>query len=206
MMSAVGRAYLLADLPADGIFLLVERLLLLGGDMRVVPASHIALFGADLVILGVQGGPLVLADLTVLHLSVDALVLVVEPAIDLRTTRVFRLPFRPRCQYGTRRRRSVGATRLRGRPLIMYARAGLGQSTIATAVNEDALLPLMPSISSAPPQDSIERGLTAWATPGIALMSLADIPSAVGVWPLTSIGLLLPPALLITVLLFGGER
>jgi len=75
--------FFLADLPADRILLLVQRLLLLRGDVRVVLAGHVALFSANLMILVVQGSRLLPIDLTVLHLGINALILIVEPAIDL---------------------------------------------------------------------------------------------------------------------------
>ena len=79
---------LLADLLADGVLLLVQRLLLLLGDVATVLAGHQALFLADLPIVLVQGGSLRLAELALLHLGLDALVLIAEALVDLLATRV----------------------------------------------------------------------------------------------------------------------
>src|SRR5204863_4013723 len=85
---------LLADLPADLVLLLVERLLLGLGDVAAVGARHGALFLADGAVLSVQLGRLRLGDLSFLALLMDALVLVREPIVHLLAARVRLLPLR----------------------------------------------------------------------------------------------------------------
>ena len=79
---------LLADLLADRVLVLVERLLLLLGDVAAVLSGHQALFLADLPIALVQGGSLRPAEFALLYLGLDALVLIAEALVDLLATRV----------------------------------------------------------------------------------------------------------------------
>ena len=72
----------LADLPADLVLLLVQRLLLGLGDVAAVLRRHGALFLADLVVFAVQLGGLGLAHLALGDFGVDALVLVRQPGVD----------------------------------------------------------------------------------------------------------------------------
>ena len=67
------RTSLLADLPADRVLLLVERLLFLLRDVAAVLAGHQALFLADLPIILVQGCGLRLGEVPFLDLGLDAL-------------------------------------------------------------------------------------------------------------------------------------
>src|SRR5271157_5811834 len=72
----------LADLVADPVLLLVERLLLQLRDVAAVLARHRPLFAADLTIVLVQGRRLGFAEISVLHLIVDARILVGQAVVD----------------------------------------------------------------------------------------------------------------------------
>src|SRR6202165_1856001 len=86
--AARGQGRLLADLLADLVLLLVERLLLGLGDVAVIGARHGALFLADGAVLTVQLRRLRLGDLAFLALLADALVLVGKPIVHLLAARV----------------------------------------------------------------------------------------------------------------------
>src|SRR5579871_5079345 len=89
---------LFPDLPADGVLLLVERALLLLRDVAAVLRCHCALFLADLAVFLVQLGGLALRHLARLHFVLDALVLVIKTAINLRAARMILLPVGPCCK------------------------------------------------------------------------------------------------------------
>ena len=76
------------DLTAGVVLLLIERFLLLFGDMAMVLRSHIAFFLADLMVVAFQAVSLCLAHLAVLYLVVDPAILVVETVVDFGTTGV----------------------------------------------------------------------------------------------------------------------
>src|SRR5262249_43195902 len=83
---------LLADLPADGVFLLVERFLLGGRDVAVVELRHRPLLLADRVVLAMQLLGLALGDFALPQLAVDAPVLILQAVVDLGAPRVVPLP------------------------------------------------------------------------------------------------------------------
>ena len=85
---------LLADLPADGVFLLIERFLLGGRDVAVVELRHRPLFLADSPILAVKLAGLAFADFAFPHLAIDAPILILQTIVDLGASRVILLPLR----------------------------------------------------------------------------------------------------------------
>lgn len=78
---------------ANMILLVVETSLFTFSDMAVVTGSHCPFFMTDGVILCMQALSLCSADLAFPALLVDTAVLVVQPAIDLCTTRMLAIPF-----------------------------------------------------------------------------------------------------------------
>jgi hypothetical protein len=80
------------NLPADVIFLLIQRALIRLGDVAAVLARHVTLFLADLVILVMEFGGLLLAQRTVFHIVVYSPVLVSQSVIYLGTTWMILLP------------------------------------------------------------------------------------------------------------------
>jgi hypothetical protein len=76
------------DFFADVVFLLVQRILFLLGDVAAILAGHVALFLADLMILPMKIPGLPMRDLAVLGLFVDAAVLIVQPVIHLGAARM----------------------------------------------------------------------------------------------------------------------
>ena len=76
----------MADPTAYMIFLVVERPLLLPGDMPMILRSHIPFFMTDLVIFTMQTVCLVSADLTLSFFAVDSPILVVQAMIDFGAT------------------------------------------------------------------------------------------------------------------------
>ena len=84
---------LLADLPADGVFLLVERFLLGGRDVAVVELRHRPLFLADRMILAVKLAGLAFGDFALPQLFIDPPVLVLQAVVDLGAPRVILLSF-----------------------------------------------------------------------------------------------------------------
>jgi hypothetical protein len=91
---------LLADLSANPVFLLIQRVLLLFGDMASVLARHIAFLLANLTIFMVQLLRLSFVNLTFSVLSVDTTVLVLQTTINLGATWVI---VRPLSGDGARR-------------------------------------------------------------------------------------------------------
>src|ERR1039457_2437229 len=87
---------LLADLFADSIFLLVEGLLLLLGNMTAILACHRLLFLANLPVILVQRSGLGFAYLACLHFLVNALVLVCEALVHFGAAGMVFLPLRLR--------------------------------------------------------------------------------------------------------------
>jgi hypothetical protein len=83
---------LLADLTADTVFLLIQRFLLLFGDMASVLARHIAFLLANLMIFMVQLPRLSFVNLTFSVFSVDASALVLQTTINLGTSWVVVCP------------------------------------------------------------------------------------------------------------------
>ena len=81
-----------ADLPADGVFLLIERFLLGGRDVAVVELRHRPLFLADRPILAVKLAGLAFADFAFPHLVIDAPILILQTIVDLGASRVILLP------------------------------------------------------------------------------------------------------------------
>jgi hypothetical protein len=73
----------LADLVADLVFLLVQGLLFLPGDVAMVLAGHVRSLPADLAVFLVQLGGLGMGELAVSHFLMDALVLVLQTLIHL---------------------------------------------------------------------------------------------------------------------------
>ena len=69
---------LFADLPADAVFLLVQRPLVGASDVTAVLGRHQALFAADLPVVPVQGGGLGVGQIAFLNLLMDAPVLIVR--------------------------------------------------------------------------------------------------------------------------------
>jgi diguanylate cyclase (GGDEF)-like protein len=80
------------DLLADLVFLPVQLVLFALGDVAAILGRHVPLLLADVVVLLVQLLGLALGQGAVLDPLVDALVLVVEPAIDLGPPGVVLLP------------------------------------------------------------------------------------------------------------------
>ncbi len=80
---------LLADLPADSVFLLVERFLLGGRDVAVVELRHRPLFLADRMILAVKLAGLPFGDFALPQLFIDPPVLVLQAVVDLGAPRWF---------------------------------------------------------------------------------------------------------------------
>ena len=83
---------LLADLPADGVFLLVERFLLAGRDVAVVELRHRPLFLADRPILAVKLAGLAFGYFAFPHLVIDAPILILQTIVDLSASRVILSP------------------------------------------------------------------------------------------------------------------
>ena len=83
---------LLADLSANPVFLLIQRVLLLFGDMASVLARHIAFLLANLMIFMVQLLRLSFVNLTFSVFSVDTSVLVHQTTINLGTSWVVVCP------------------------------------------------------------------------------------------------------------------
>jgi hypothetical protein len=77
---------LLADLSADAVFLLIQRFLLLFGDMALVLARHIAFLLADLMIFMMQVLCLRFVNLAFSVFSVDTSILVFQATINLGAT------------------------------------------------------------------------------------------------------------------------
>jgi len=83
---------LLANLSIDRVFLLIQRFLLLFGDMAPVLARHVSFLLANLMILMVQLLRLTFGDFAFFAFLVDASVLVFQAAVNLGATRMV---FRP---------------------------------------------------------------------------------------------------------------
>jgi hypothetical protein len=77
---------LLADLSADAVFLLIQRFLLLFGDMALVLARHIAFLLADLMIFMMQVLCLRFVNFAFSVFSVDTSILVFQATINLGAT------------------------------------------------------------------------------------------------------------------------
>src|SRR5450755_2635702 len=90
---------------ADAIFLLVQHSLFILRDVAVVLRCHVALFLADLMVLRMFGGGLAAGQGAVPDVLVDAPVLVLEPIVDLGTSRMVLLP--GGLAAGVRRERSA---------------------------------------------------------------------------------------------------
>ena len=91
---------LLADLSADAVFLLIQRFLLLFGDMALVLARHIAFLLADLMIFMMQVLCLRFVNFALSVFSVDTSILVFQATINLGATWVV---VRPGAGHGARR-------------------------------------------------------------------------------------------------------
>src|ERR1700719_2905204 len=91
-------ALLRRDFPADGIFLLVEHLLLRFRDVAAILAGHVALLLPDLMILTMNRGGLTAGQGPLFDVLVDPLVLIGEAVVDLFATRVILLPRRIRAR------------------------------------------------------------------------------------------------------------
>jgi hypothetical protein len=89
----------LANPSADRVLLLIQRFLLLFGDMAPVLARHVPFLLANLMILMVQLLRLTFGDFALFAFPVDAEVLVFQPAVNLDATRMV---FRPWACEGTR--------------------------------------------------------------------------------------------------------
>ncbi len=74
------RTTLFSDLLADAVFLLVQRLLFLLGDMAAILAGHGAFFVANLMIFRVQLGSLALGNFALFDFTMDAAILVRKAA------------------------------------------------------------------------------------------------------------------------------
>jgi hypothetical protein len=74
---------MIVDLPAVGIFLLVECLLFLPGDVAMILGRHATLFMSDLVVVTLEAIAFCLAHFAIGDLVVNATILIVEAAIDL---------------------------------------------------------------------------------------------------------------------------
>ena len=72
------------DLTADFVFLVVQRALLLPGNMSVILRGHVTFFVPDLVVFMMEFRGLRPAHPAVVHLPVDAGVLIVEAGVHLR--------------------------------------------------------------------------------------------------------------------------
>ncbi|HEY4738841.1 MAG TPA: hypothetical protein VIH63_15745 [Xanthobacteraceae bacterium] len=79
-------------MAADGVFLLIEYLLLAFGDMAAIDLGHVALLLANRVIFPVTVVGLLFRDLAFFQFTVDPAVLVCKPVIDLIAARVIALP------------------------------------------------------------------------------------------------------------------
>jgi hypothetical protein len=97
---------LLANLSADCVFLLIQRFLLLFGDMAAVLARHVAFLLANLMILMVQLLRLTFGDFAIFAFPVDAQILVFQAAVNLDATRMV---FRPWAGEATRRQSNYEA-------------------------------------------------------------------------------------------------
>jgi hypothetical protein len=82
----------MANLPAHGVFRLVERFLLGGRNVAVVELRHRPLFLADRVILAVKLAGLAFRDFAFPQLAIDAPVLVLQAIVDLGAPRMIFLP------------------------------------------------------------------------------------------------------------------
>jgi hypothetical protein len=83
---------LLADLLADRVFLVIQSLLFLLGDVAAILAGHDPFFLADVAILLVQRGGFGLAHIAFLNFLMDSFILVAKPVIDLIPTRMVLFP------------------------------------------------------------------------------------------------------------------
>jgi len=80
-------------MAADAILLVVETSLFSLCNMTVVTGSHRPFFVTDGVVLCMETRGFCSTDLTFSTLLVDAAVLVVQPAVDFRTTGMLTIPF-----------------------------------------------------------------------------------------------------------------
>jgi hypothetical protein len=82
------------NLEADGVLLLIERLLLAFGDMAAVDFGHVTLLLANRVVFPVKLVGLLFGDFAFFQFTVDSAVLVCKPVIDLIAARVVALPLK----------------------------------------------------------------------------------------------------------------
>ena len=87
-------ALLTSYLAADGVFLLIERLLLGARDVSVVEFGHRALLLADRPIFPMKLIGLLLVDLAFFQFFVYSAILIRQTVVDLVTTRMIALPLR----------------------------------------------------------------------------------------------------------------
>jgi hypothetical protein len=95
-------------MTANTVFLLIQRVLLLFGDMAPILARHIAFFLADLMIFMVQLLRLSFVNLTFSVFSADTSVLVLQTTINLGTSWVVVRPRAGRGACGNAQRESCG--------------------------------------------------------------------------------------------------
>jgi hypothetical protein len=79
-------------LPADGVLLLIERFLLTLGDMAAVDFGHGTLLMAYRAVFTMKLVGLSFRDLAFLQFTIDPVVLVCKPVVDLIAARVIALP------------------------------------------------------------------------------------------------------------------
>ena len=79
---------------ADGVLLLIERLLIGSRDVPVIEPRHRALLPADRMIFLMKLIGLLLGDLAILHFVVDPTILVRQPIVDLIATGMIAFPLR----------------------------------------------------------------------------------------------------------------
>src|SRR5471030_1468554 len=83
---------LLADLPADSVFLLIQGFLFLLGNVATILRSHRALFLANLTVFPMQFSGLAFGHVASFHFLLDPLVLIGKAFVDFGAARVIFLP------------------------------------------------------------------------------------------------------------------
>ena len=83
---------LATDLVADVVFLAVQHVLIVAGEVAAVACGHAALLVAEPVILAMKLARLAVADLALAALLVDPAVLMAQPVVHFVAPRMVRIP------------------------------------------------------------------------------------------------------------------